>query len=307
MVAPIRELGNITLSTSASHSTTNDMTPIQDNGIVVDLFDNLLGIGDKFDEMRGCSLALSAHRSRSPSMSLSECNKKYHVHVKRDSDRMEENEPVISVGSIQVEYTSQKGRNGQVSKVADNTNNTHHQHVSNKDPVLSLPSSNNVFNIQLSYDIDQALDPESWDGNFHAIFLHRSMERLASDVKNIKDSLYRIGRYIKGKSIIDSNANGIKDLDSVGKVVWKFLSAVYDSHWDSLYMDSSKMSFRNKVKSKFNLQVLKAPVNSKGKETIKLTYISPLPPPISAKMLKEVNEISKFFKKNNNPQKKSYA
>ena len=67
------------------------------------------------------------------------------------------------------------------------------------------------------------------------------------------------------------------------------------------------MSFRNKVKSKFNPQASKTPVNNKGKETVKPTYVSPLSPPILAKTPKEVNEISKYFKKNNNPQKKSYA
>ena len=72
-------------------------------------------------------------------------------------------------------------------------------------------------------------------------------------------------------------------------------------------MDNSKMSFRNKVKSKFNLQVLKTLASNKGKETVKLTYISPLPQPIPAKMLKEVNEVSKYFKKVDVPQKKSYA
>ena len=106
------------------------------------------------------------------------------------------------------------------------------------------------------------------------------MEHLASDIKNIKDSLCRIGRYIKNKFIIDSNTNDVKDLDSVGKVVWKFLSAVYNSHWDSLYVDNSKMLFKNKVKSKFNLQAPKALVNNKGKETVKPTYISLLPLPI---------------------------
>ena len=61
-------------------------------------------------------------------------------------------------------------------------------------------------------------------------------------------------------------------------------------------MDNSKTSFRNKVKSKFNPQTTKTPVNNKGKDTVKPTYVSPLPPPILAKMPKEVNEISKFFK-----------
>ena len=127
------------------------MTPIQDNNMIVDSFDNFLGIGNKFDKIRDYSLALSVHRPRSSSIFLSKCNEKYHVHVKSDSDRMEEDKPVVSIGSIQVEYVSQEGRNSQVSKVANNTNNTCYQCISNKNPASS---SNNVFNVQLSYDID---------------------------------------------------------------------------------------------------------------------------------------------------------
>ena len=133
------------------------------------------------------------------------------------------------------------------------------------------------------------------------------MEYLSLDVKNIKDSLLRIGKYIKGKSIIDGNTNSIKGLKSIGKVVWEFLSAIYDSYWDSLHMDSSKTSFRNKVKSKFTMQVSKAPTNNKDKKIITPTYISPIPPPILVKTPKKVNKISKFFKQTDNPQKKSYV
>ena len=67
------------------------------------------------------------------------------------------------------------------------------------------------------------------------------------------------------------------------------------------------MLFRSKVKSKFNPQVTKILVNNKGKESVKPTYISPLLLPILAKTPKEVNEISKYFKKNNSSQRKSYA
>jgi len=46
----------------------------------------------------------------------------------------------------------------------------------------------------------------------------------------------------------------------------------------------------------------------KGKETVKPTFVSALPPPILAKSQKEVNEISKFFKKTNSSTlTKSYA
>ena len=40
-----------------------------------------------------------------------------------------------------------------------------------------------------------------------------------SDVKNIKDFLHRMEKYIKGKTINNNNPNDIKDLDSIGKVV----------------------------------------------------------------------------------------
>jgi len=220
---------------------------------------------------------------------------------------MNEDEPITSVGNIQIEYVTQKGQKGQVSKAADNTNNMCQQCVSNENLVSNQPSDSNMFNIQLNYNIDQALDSESWDSDFCVVFLHRSIEHLASDIKNIKDSLNKMGKYIKGKSIIKENPNNIKDLEGIGKAVWDFLSAIYDLHWDGLYVDNSKMSFRSKVKSKFNPQIIRTLVNNKDKELVKPTYVSPLSSPILEKMPKEVNEISKYFKKNDSPQKKSYA
>ena len=76
------------------------------------------------------------------------------------------------------------------------------------------------------------------------------MEHLASNVKNIKDSLQRMGKYIQGKSI-DNNPNNIKNLGHIEKAAWEFLSLFYDSHWDSLYVDDNNTIFRNKVKFKF--------------------------------------------------------
>ena len=64
-----------------------------------------------------------------------------------------------------------------------------------------------MFDVQLNYDPDQALDSELWDGNFHAISLHGSMEHIASDVLSIKNSLLRIKKYISGKSINGDKAN----------------------------------------------------------------------------------------------------
>ena len=90
-----------------------------------------------------------------------------------------------------------------------------------KGPALNIScgSNKNMFNVQLPYDIDQALDPKSWDGNFHAISLHGSMEHLVSDIKHIKESLRRMQKYILNKSIKGDKANNIKNLEGVGEVV----------------------------------------------------------------------------------------
>jgi len=126
------------------------MAQIQDIDIAVDFIKNLF----TGDEIRGCSLVLSMYRPRSPSISLSGSNEEYHIHVKRDSDRMDEDEPVSFVGNSQVEYKTQEKKKDQVSKVADNTDNMFHQHGPNKVPVSSSLSGSNVFNIQLNYNIN---------------------------------------------------------------------------------------------------------------------------------------------------------
>jgi len=250
MVVSIRELGNITLSATTLCSSTYNMAPIQDIDMAIDSVNDLF-TGDK---VKDCPLALSVHKSRSLLIFSSKSDKEYDICVKRDSDRMDENKPVSSIGNSQDKYMTKKKKKDQVSKVADNTDNMCHQYVSVKDLASNLPSGSNMFKIQLNYDVNQAIDPESWDSDFHAVSLHRSMEHLASDVKNIKESFCRMGNYIKDKSV-NANPNDVKDLDGIGKVVWEFLSVVYDLHWDGLYMDNSKTSFRNKVKSKFNPQV----------------------------------------------------
>ena len=87
-----------------------------------------------------------------------------------------------------------------------------------------------MVNMQIPYNINEAQDPESWDNNFYAISLHRSMKYLALDIKHIKESLCQIQKYILNKSIESNKANDVKDLENVGKVAWGFISALYKSH-----------------------------------------------------------------------------
>ena len=95
----------------------------------------------------------------------------------------------------------------------------------------------------------------------------------------------------------------------MGKAIWEFISAVYNSHWDTLYADDNNTTFRNKVKSKFSPQARNIQIPSnKGKEVVKRTFVSAILPSIPAKSPKEVKEISKFFKKIEKPtMNKSYA
>ena len=103
--------------------------------------------------------------------------------------------------------------------MSDLPSNTRPQCVDNTQPTLNNcgTENRNVFNVQLLYDVNQALDPESWDGNFRTISIYSSMEHLASDISNIKESLERIQKYILNKTIESNNANNIKDLESFGK------------------------------------------------------------------------------------------
>jgi len=91
-----------------------------------------------------------------------------------------------------------------------------------------------IINDHLNYDINQPLDPDSLD------------------IKNIKELLSRIEKYILGKDINSNKANDIKDFEDLGKAAWEFITTLYSSQWDSLTVDGTNQSFRNNVKSKFS-------------------------------------------------------
>ena len=102
------------------------------------------------------------------------------------------NEEIVEpVNRSQLSYTMNKKKTLS-SRAAAIPTNTTPPHVSNKKPTCNTHKDNNMFNIQLDYDANQARDPDSWDGDFQAIFLHGSMEHSALDLQNIKVSLTRM-------------------------------------------------------------------------------------------------------------------
>ena len=132
---------------------------------VNDLFKNIC---DNFDEVRDHSLTSSIHHPRTLSLSSSECDKDYVTRIQRESNKMVKDDLIIPSDSSQLEYATSKSQGNQVSKVADLTLNTRQQHIENVGSALNnnLTNDSNVFNMQLNYDINQALDSEFWDGNF---------------------------------------------------------------------------------------------------------------------------------------------
>ena len=134
------------------------------------------------------------------------------------------------IDKSQLSYASTVDNGNNVRKAADNGPNLDKKNLALKkapEPCgkwkvstveyTNLEILENMFNIQLPYNINQALDSESWDGNFNPILLYESMEYLRSDIKNIMESLCCIQKYIINKKIESGKANDVKYLKGIGK------------------------------------------------------------------------------------------
>ena len=202
-----------------------------------DIFDHLFqDSSNNYDEIWGHSFVHSTHGSRTPSMSLSEYKESYAEQMEKQNDIIVEKDPVVisngvlSLGTqVKVKYVISKSQLSQVSKASNSSTTAYQQHALIEDPTLNQTVSCNMFNIQLNYDLNQALDLESWDGNFYVMSLYKSMEHIISDAKNIKDSLFRKWRYILGNSVKDTKINDVKNLEGISKVIWEFISTIYNS------------------------------------------------------------------------------
>ena len=146
------------------------MSPINDVEIVINSFEDLFMKKNcnNYNEVRGCILASSTHHSRTPSLSSSNSEENYLMRVQRESNRIVKDDPVSSTDSPQLYYVTTKNKDDEASKVAEPSMNSRQQYVENIGPALNNnPVENdNMFNIQLNYDINQALNSESGGGNF---------------------------------------------------------------------------------------------------------------------------------------------
>jgi len=133
--------------------------------------------------------------------------------------------------------------------------------------------------------------------NIHPISLHGFLEHLASNSKNIRESLNCIAKYISNKQIDPKKSNNVENLKNVSETIWSLIYSVYQSSWDLLYTDNNSATLRQKVTSKFTPKV-KSVIDSNNGNKYKSVpaSIEKLSPSILAKLPKKVNQISKFFK-----------
>ena len=107
-----------------------------------------------------------------------------------------------------------------------------------------------------------------------------------------------MAKYIQNKQVSGGKVNNLNDFDSMGNVIWNFISAVYEARWDVLYTDQKSNMLRAKISSKFIPRIPLTNGNNK-KEVPKSVPVTinkaPPLPPLLAKSKKEINIISKYF------------
>ena len=135
-----------------------------------------------------------------------ECNNAMAIDKKMDDispalSYKEEQEKALWVSKVAKQQNNMRFKDGNL-----NASKSTPQHILNEEQ-HSYPTHGstihiknvNVINIQFPYNPQVPTEPELWDSNFHPISLHGSIEHIASDAKNIKDTLNFMTRYISNK------------------------------------------------------------------------------------------------------------
>ena len=296
MVVPVRDLGNKSFSFSSNtHSQQNFQLPTVCSTNYTGMDGLFSGPSpDNFDEVRGRTPTSKSQVSRDSSLSSTKSSVAYH-------ERMEGNNAMdINDVSSALSYEVTQEKDICVSEAANTRNNmgaTTQQRVSNVNAnMTSTYGDDAVINVPLPYDPNAPMEPKLWDGSFHPISLHGSMEHLASDAKNIKDTLSFMTKYIGNKQIDPVKSNELEDFKGIGETIWSFISSVYQSKWDSLIADENDKSLRQKISDKLTPRIIPPTNHNKSVDKPTPASINKMPPPIPAKLQKEVNQISKYFK-----------
>jgi len=165
-------------------------------------------------------------------------------------------------------------------------------------PLEEAPNSAVTGNIDIStepsppevipYSANVPADPSLWDGNFTATSLFGTNEFLNSDINNITCSLKRMAYFLRQRNIKDRDANSIRQLDPFGESAWDFISAIFESGWDTL-ITANKSFIRDNVTKEFGKSTKPSP----SANTRHGAHINKVPPPIPPPPSKEILEKSR--------------
>ena len=265
-------------------------------------------------ESRGRTSNIKKNPSRDTSMSSTCSSVTYHERVTMNNSMDVDTDPPIDFPALS--YEEEQEKDICLGKVAETITNmrpqdrnnkasssqiNHGDHVSNEQSRDQThgDDDDDVINIQLPYDPNTPTEPDLWSGNFHPISLHGSISQITLDVKNIKDLLNFMAKYISNKKVNPKSANDFKDFDSISDAVWNFISSIYQSSWDFLYTDNKSKTLREKISAKFTPRIAPSSNTKNIKLTPKLVSVTidKVPPPLLllAKTAKEINTISKYF------------
>jgi len=154
-------------------------------------------------------------------------------------------------------------------------------------PLKEAPNSTVTGNIDIStepsppevilYSANVPADPSLWDGNFMATSLFGTNEFLNSDINNIICSLKRMACFLRQRNIKDRDTNSIRQLDPFGESAWDFVSAIFESGWDTL-ITANKSSIRNNVTKEFGKSTKPSP-STNTRHGAHITKVPPLSHP----------------------------
>ena len=196
--------------------------------------------------IKGKSALTNRASLKSSSISLNTLFILYHQYIKLNND-LSDIESQKPIDSFQLSYAREAEIRDFVRPATDKDSASNSQCVYNKTPVfkrkpqshgkskgksIDRPSSNpseNIVNTQLSYDINQTMELDTWNGNFHSISLHSSIKYFISNAKNIKESLHHMMKYILNKKVENGKVNNINDFKGIDKATQRFISLLYKS------------------------------------------------------------------------------
>ena len=186
------------------------------------------------NDVRGRSPQIHKNLSRNSSMSSMVSSTIYHKRMELNNGMNIDSEPPVE--SPALSYENERDKEICFRKAAETTNNTrlqsgnneasttltnHGNHVSLDNVQAQSPhvDDDNDINFQLPYDPNGPTKPNLWSENFQSISLHSSVEHIASDLKNIKQSLNFMAKYISNKKVNPKSSNNLEDFNGIGDAV----------------------------------------------------------------------------------------